>query len=80
MALLYDRVFKQRQNRVDKSDATRNLSFDTLCKSLKGILVLFEGEQSYARDTSKFYNLNPKGTGEGVFSNPSPPPPVRFFG
>ena len=26
------------------------------CKSLKGILVLFEGEQPYARDTSKFYN------------------------
>ena len=27
------------------------------CKSLKGILVLFEEEEeSYARDTSKFYN------------------------
>ena len=26
------------------------------CKSLKGILVLFEEEQSYTRDTSKFYN------------------------
>ena len=26
------------------------------CKSLKGILVLFEGEQPYARDTGKFYN------------------------
>ena len=26
------------------------------CKSLKGILVLFEKEKSYARDTSKFYN------------------------
>ena len=26
------------------------------CKSLKGILVLFEEEKSYARDTSKFYN------------------------
>ena len=26
------------------------------CKSLKGILVLFEEERSYVRDTSKFYN------------------------
>ena len=27
------------------------------CKSLKGILVVFEEERSYTRDTSKFYNL-----------------------
>ena len=27
-----------------------------LCKSLKGILVLFEEEKTFARDTSKFYN------------------------
>ena len=33
-----------------------NWSFDTPCKSLKGILVLFEEEKSYVRDTSKFYN------------------------
>ena len=26
------------------------------CKSLKGILVLFEEEKSYTRDMSKFYN------------------------
>ena len=26
------------------------------CKSLKGILVLFEEEKPYERDTSKFYN------------------------
>ena len=31
-------------------------AFNTPCKSLKGILVLFEEEQSYTRDTSKFYN------------------------
>ena len=35
---------------------TWNWSFNTPCKSLKGILVLFEGEQPYARDTGKFYN------------------------
>ena len=26
------------------------------CKSLKGILVLFEEERSYTQDTSKFYS------------------------
>ena len=34
----------------------RNWAFNTPCKSLKGILVLFEEEGSYTRDTSKFYN------------------------
>ena len=33
-----------------------NWTFNTPCKSLKGILVLFEEERSYTRDTSKFYN------------------------
>ena len=33
-----------------------NWAFNTPCKSLKGILVLFEEERSYTRDTSKFYN------------------------
>ena len=47
MAMLYDRVFKHRQIPVNKSDTTWNCSFNTPCKSLKGILVLFEAEQSY---------------------------------
>ena len=33
-----------------------NWAFNTPCKSLKSILVLFEEEGSYTRDTSKFYN------------------------
>ena len=33
-----------------------NWSFNTPCKSLKGILVLFEEEKSYTLDMSKFYN------------------------
>ena len=33
-----------------------NWSFNNTCKSLKGILVLFEEEKPYVRDTSKFYN------------------------
>ena len=56
MALLYDRVLRHRQIKVNKSDTTWNWSFNNPCKSLKGILVLFEEEKPYARDTSKFYN------------------------
>ena len=33
-----------------------NWSFNMPCKSLKGILVLFEEEKPFVRDTSKFYN------------------------
>ena len=56
MVLLYDRILRHRQISVNKSDTTWNWSFNTPCKSLKGILVLFEEEKPYARDTSKFYN------------------------
>ena len=41
---------------MNKSDTTWNWSFNTPCKSLKGILVLFEAEQPYTRNTSRFYN------------------------
>ena len=41
---------------MNKSDTTWNWSFNMPCKSLKGIMLLFEGEGSYARDMSKFYN------------------------
>ena len=33
-----------------------NWSFNETCKLLKGILVLFEEEKLFGRDTSKFYN------------------------
>ena len=57
MVLYYDRIFRHRQISVNKSDTTRNWSFNTPCKSLKGILVLFEEkEKPYEQDTSKFYN------------------------
>ena len=42
MALLYDRVLRHRQIKVNKSDTTWNWSFNMPCKSLKGILTLFE--------------------------------------
>ena len=35
---------------------TWNWSFNPPCKSLKGILALFEEEGAYTQDTSKFYN------------------------
>ena len=47
MALLYDRILRHRKIIVNKSDTVWNWAFNTLCKSLKGILVLFEEEGSY---------------------------------
>ena len=56
MALLYDRILRHRKIIVNKKDTVWNWAFNTPCKSLKGILVLFEEEGSYTRDRSKFYN------------------------
>ena len=56
MALLYDRILSHRQIPVNSSDLTCNLLTNTPCRSLKGILLLFEEEKSCARDTGKFYN------------------------
>ena len=57
MTLLYDRVLRHRKIIVNKSDTVWNWAFYMPCKSLKGILVLFEEERSYTRDMSKSYNL-----------------------
>ena len=56
MVLFYDKVLRHRQIKVNKSDTTWNWSFNTPCRSLKGIMALFEEEKPYERDTSKFYN------------------------
>ena len=56
MALLYDRILRHRKIIVNKKDTVWDWAFSTPCKSLKGILVLFEKEGSYIRDTSKSYN------------------------
>ena len=56
MVLLYDRILRHRKVPVTESNTTWNWSFNTPCKSLKGILVLFEEEGSYTQDTGKFYN------------------------
>ena len=47
MALLYDRILRHRKIIVNKSNTVWNWAFNMPCKSLKGILVLFEKEQSY---------------------------------
>ena len=46
MALLYDRIHRHRKILVNKSDTVWNWAFKTPCKSLKGILVLFEEERN----------------------------------
>ena len=56
MVLLYDRVIQHSQIPVNKSDTKWNWSFSYTCKSLKGLLVLFEEEKPFIRDMSKFYN------------------------
>ena len=56
MALLHDRILRHREIIVNKSGTVWNWAFSTPCKSLKGILVLFEEEKTFARDMSKYYN------------------------
>ena len=56
LALPYNRVLRDRQTPVNESDMTFGWLFNMPCRSVKGILVLFEAEQSYAQDMSRFYN------------------------
>ena len=56
MVLLYDRILRHRKIIVNKKDTIWNWTFNTPCKSLKDILVLFEEEEPFVRDTRKFYN------------------------
>ena len=56
MVLYYDKILRHMKIIVNKSDTMWNWTFNTPCKSLKDILVLFEEEKPFVRDTSKFYN------------------------
>ena len=47
MALMYDRILRHRKFIVNKLDTVWNWAFNMPCKSLKGILVLFEEERPY---------------------------------
>ena len=54
MVLLYDRILRHRQLTVNKSDTMWNWSFNMPCKSLKGILVLFEEENTRHEQVLQF--------------------------
>ena len=54
MALLYDRILRHRKIILNKSDTVWNWAFNMPCKSLKGILVLFEEERSYTETRASF--------------------------
>ena len=56
MVLLYDRIHQHSQIPVNKLDTRWTWSFNDTCKSLKGVLVLFEEDKPYTRDTGKFYS------------------------
>ena len=55
MTLLYDRILRHRQIPVNKSDTTWNWSSNTPCKLSKGILALFEEEETRASFTIPKY-------------------------
>ena len=56
MVLLYDRILRHRQISVNKKYTMWNWSFNTPCKSLKGILVLFE-EESHTHETRATFTI-----------------------
>ena len=60
MALLYDRILRHKKIIVNKSDTVWNWAFNTPCKSLNGILVLFEEERSYTRHGQVLQSQNTK--------------------
>ena len=47
MAMLYHRVLRHGKIAVNKLDMTWNWSFNTPCRPLKSVLILFEAEQPY---------------------------------
>ena len=54
MALLYDRILRHRKIIINKSDTVWNWAFNMPCKSLKGILVLFEEERHTHKTRASF--------------------------
>ena len=56
MALLFNKIFRHRKIIVNKSDMVWNWAFNTPCKSLKGVLVLFE-EESHTHKTRASFTI-----------------------
>lgn len=55
-AIVYDRILQHRMTIVDKGDSVWNFNFNSPAKLVKGILILFENESEYGRDSERFYN------------------------
>ena len=58
-AILYDRILRHRKISKDKSDTLWNINLNVPARSMKGVLMLFEGvaaQQPFARNTEAFYN------------------------
>ena len=57
LSILYERILRHRKVTLDKSQTLWNINLNVPARSLKGILLLFEEEQTaYSRNTESFYN------------------------
>ena len=56
LAILYDRVLRHRMITKNKSDTVWNININVPAKSMKGVLMLFENQAAFTRDTESFYN------------------------
>jgi len=57
LVVLYDRILRHRKITADKSDTLWNINLNIPARSMKGVLLLFEGVVgSFNRDTEFFYN------------------------
>ncbi len=56
MVYLYTNIMRISKRVVDKSDTIWNINLNNTAKSMKGVLLLFENQADWARDTEKFYN------------------------
>jgi hypothetical protein len=67
VAILYTNIMHIRKEVKDKADTLWHVELSNKAKSMKGVLLLFENETDFARDTEKFYN--PKITNVAVQIN-----------
>ena len=57
LAILYDRILRQRIINANKKDTLWNINLNTPARSMKGILMLFEDPaDNFNRSSEKFYN------------------------
>jgi hypothetical protein len=56
LVIMYSRVLRQRKMTYKKSETLLNINLNTPCKSLTGILLLFEDEKAFERNSEIFHN------------------------